>query len=304
MPTMAIDLDGKRDRLWSERNKAEAQQGYPLRDEITKETRGRLIREILALACSRVKRVPFHSEIAEKLNRRFGKTGAGHPFRSDNFELEAVDYATHDRFLDMLEICADTIWENREDRSDLDLLQSLLADDLSAFRLTLVPNSEGQGERVHVIHLDNKHLHRDIVDRTFELTRVAELASAQGDYADAWKHYSKGNLDNALTDAHKAVESACKAVVKKINPASTPDHMQFGLLIGLLVQHDVIPQQLNHVCGQLEQIFRGAGSLRNQAGAAHGSLNPTSPEASVALLGLRLSGTLIAFLGERWLQMK
>lgn len=100
------------------------------------------------------------------------------------------------------------------------------------------------------------------------------------------------------------MESACKAVVKKRAPSSTPENMQFSPLVTLLVQHDVIPQQLNHVCGQLEQIFRGAGSLRNQAGAAHGSLNPTSPEASVALLGLRLSGTLIAFLAERWLQIR
>ena len=143
-----------------------------------------------------------------------------------------------------------------------------------------------------------------LTNRTFELTRLAEFASAQGDYADAWKHYSTGNLDNALTDAHKAVESACKAVIKKADPTSTPENMQLRPLVDNLVCLNIIPQGLTHVCGQLEQIFRSAGTLRNQAGAAHGSLDVTSPEASVALLGLRLSGTLIAFLAERWIQVE
>jgi len=299
---MGIDLEGKRDRLWSERNKVDAQQGYPLRVAVSTEVRGRLIREIAALAYSRVKRVPFHGEIVDLLNRRFGTTGAGHSFRWDALELEVTEYASLDRFLDILEICADMIWENRREPSDLDLFQSLLADDLSAFRLTLV--GSGETERVQVMHLDNEHLHRAITDRTFELTRLAEFASAQGDYADAWRHYSKGDLDDAVSNAGKAVESACKVVVKKVDPASTPENENLGPLVGMLKANGVFAPALTHVTTQLEQIFRGSGKIRNQAGAAHGSLDPSSPEASVALLALRLSGTLISFLAERLSQMQ
>jgi hypothetical protein len=67
------------------------------------------------------------------------------------------------------------------------------------------------------------------------------------------------------------------------------------------VQKDVIPSAMTSIATHLEQIFRASGGLRNQAGNGdHGSVDLTTPEASVALLALRLSGTLIAFLAERW----
>lgn len=289
-----------------ERKKLEAQQGNPVHYGVGAATRLRILREVVTRSWYRNssgQSVSFMSALVADCNRVFDEA----PSRRSAFDVHSLeremDAADIDEFLQFLELCAARIVRHKTDaRADLEVVQSLLADDLSAWRMVNVGSE--RAPRIQVQVIDVPHLHTVLTDRTFELTRIAELASAQNDYADAWKHYSAGNLDNALTDAHKAVESACKAIVKKVDPNSTPDNMQFGPLVGLLVQHDVIPQQLNHVCGQLEQIFRGAGSLRNQPGAAHGSLNPTSPEASVALLGLRLSGTLIAFLAERWLQIK
>jgi hypothetical protein len=46
-----------------------------------------------------------------------------------------------------------------------------------------------------------------------------------------------------------------------------------------------------------------SGVVRNVAGTGHGSVDLSSPEATVALMGLRLSGTFVWFLAERYAQM-
>lgn len=55
---------------------------------------------------------------------------------------------------------------------------------------------------------------------------------------------------------------------------------------------------------QLAALYQHSGALRNAAGVAYGSLDLEGPQASVALLGLRLSGTHVSFLAERWPQMR
>jgi hypothetical protein len=70
--------------------------------------------------------------------------------------------------------------------------------------------------------IDNEHLHTVIVDRTFELTRITEFASAQRDYAEAWMHFSRGDFDDALVNAHKAFESAAKVIIKRVDPHDMP----------------------------------------------------------------------------------
>jgi hypothetical protein len=128
-----------------------------------------------------------------------------------------------DEFLQALEICVSYIVRYRANPlTDVNVLQSILADDLSAFRI--VDTGKGNEPRYQVQRIDNKHLHTVITDRTFELTQIAGLASAQGDYADAWRHYSRGDFDDAAMNAGKAVESACKAVIKKLDPTSAPEN--------------------------------------------------------------------------------
>ncbi len=305
---MNLKLDGDRARLYAERKKVEAQQGNPIHEGVTRGTRARMMREVISRAVFQDKVgnwVSFIPYLLKDIGRVFGYVPGGQVILVEsNLEGMATD-STLDEFFQILELSAARLVKHRSDaQSDLDVLQSLLADDLSAFRFV---NVGGEGGRavIHVQKIDNEHLHKEITDRTFELTRVAELASAQNDYADAWRHYRKGDLDDAVSNAGKAVESACKAVIKKVDPASTPENLNLGPLVTLLVQRDIIPAATSNVAAQLEQIYRASGGLRNQAGTgAHGSVDLTTPQASVALLALRLSGTLIAFLAERWLQIK
>ena len=304
---MTLTQDGSRNRYYAERKKVEATRGNPVHEGVNENTRHRIAEEIMARTLyydGRNRVCDFADAMYDELNRvyqlPFEKRFASHSFVSK--VCDCWGFSTDD-FLQVLEVAVEHFNRHRKNPTvDINVLQSLLADDGSIFRL--VDTGASNQPQYQVQRIDNKHLHTVVTDRTFELTTIAAFASAQNDYADAWKHYSKGDLDDAVTNAGKAVESACKIVVKKVDPNTTPDNLRLGPLVGELVRLNVIPPQMQNISNHLEQIFRGSGSLRNQAGTAHGSLDPTSPEASVALLGLRLSGTLIAFLAERWLQLK
>jgi hypothetical protein len=288
---MSIDLEGDRTRYFHERVHKDAHQGDPLHPDVSLEARHRLVRDIEAIMYTLASQQKLINRVREHTHRVFGHT-------KSETSLE------RDQFLTFLEIAVGYICAQAGSRDPqfydehVYELQSILADDHCSFRF-VETGLKDPHRRFQIQQIDNKHLHEVIVDRTFELTRDAPFASAQGDYADAWKSYSKGDLDDAVFKAGRAVESACKIVVKAKDPQSTPENINLGPLVNELVRLNVIPQQLTHVCGQLEQIFRNSGTLRNQAGTGHGALVPTSPEATVALFALRQSGTLISFLAER-----
>jgi hypothetical protein len=301
---MPLDLDGNRPIYFHERVANEQRQGYPLHEDVSLNARRRLFREIEARANAvfhgQSRAVPFVNGIIQEIRVVLGNDY----FHPTDFATHCPDWPLHS-FLTALEISANVLYRMKRLTGDIEVLQSVLRDDLSVFRFRDVGTRPDLSDKFQIQKIDNEHLHREVVDRTFELTRVGELAAAQGDYADAWKHYSKGDLDDAVSNAGKAVESACKAVIKKVDPASTPDNLNLGPLVTLLVQKNVIPSAMAAIATHLEQIYRASGGIRNQAGTgAHGSVHPTTPEESVALLGLRLSGTLISFLAERWLQIK
>lgn len=296
---MNIGHEGFRKRYFHERAKVEAQVGNPIRREVTADTRARLVREIRSMT-------DYQDD--------FGQWKDFEPrmFAEINRVLDAnlsivglarcAERAGTEEFLTILEIAVDHIWRYRKSSVDVLRLQSLLTDDLSAYRFDNVGSAEYPS--FQIILVDNEHLHTEIVDRTFELTREAAFASAQRDYAEAWKHYRKGDADDALVNAHKAVESAMKLVIKRVDPMSTPENMQTNQLVPLLVQLDVLPSRLQNLVVGLNQIFMNSGSLRNSAGTGHGSVDLSSPEATVALMALRMSGTLVSFLVDRYEQMK
>ncbi len=294
-------LDGTRKRLWSERKRVEEieadGEGNPLHAGVTVPTRQRIMREIMSwlsrCPTDTVKSVARRNHFADHVEVKLGerlrtKTSCMHVDHSD---------MTTDEFLDVLELAANYMWLARRMPSNIDEINSLLADDRSRYRLRNVGTV--QVANYEVQHIDNKHLHTEVVDRTFELTSLAEFASAGRDYAEAWKHYSRGDLDDAVTNAAKAVESACKVAVSRIDPKADVADSKLGTLIVRMMELDIIPSQLQTVASALSTIFQNSGVLRNRPGVAHGSLGLESPEATTALLALRMSGSLVSFLAAR-----
>jgi hypothetical protein len=297
---MTLDLEGTRPRFFHERARIDELQGNPLHRNVTSEARQRLVRELQSLAYTLGINGPRQSilPIIEADVRRI----LGNDYTVSEYQVVEWGWPA---FLSFLEISAGNLYFYRRLLSDIHALQSILRDDFSSFRFRDVGTSLDLKDKFQLQLIDNEHLHREVTDRTFELTRVADLESAQRDYAEAWKHYAKGDLDDALVNAHKAFESAAKVIIKRVDPASTPENMQTNRLVPELVRLEIIPGNgFATLVDNLRMLFQNAGTLRNQAGTGHGSIDLAGPEASIALMGLRLAGTFIAFFAERWAQLQ
>lgn len=300
---MPLDHEGNRRRYFSERLRADENADSPLRDSISTATRHRLYKEIESFT-ERVIINGASSSFTYLISEELEKIYAGsHPQRSlANVLLMPSSQGGDAEVFTALEVSAEIIWRLHHSYAPIQRLQSILKDDCSVWRFRNVGTEEMPEFQIQ--RIDPPHLHREIVDRAFELTRLTAFAAAQRDYADAWRHYSRGDFDDAVVNAGKAVESACKIVIKRVDSTQTPDNLQLGPLVTFLGQLDILPTRMQAVYSSLHAIFASSGSLRNAAGNAHGSLTLSGPEESVTLLALRLSGSLITFLAERHEQMK
>lgn len=186
---MNIRQDGERARYYLERKTVQEQAGNPIHHGVSEKARLRIMKEVRWRSGYRDgfgNWVNFMRLLAADCNRVFESPITGlTEFSERTLDLQA-EAAETDEFLQLLELCAARIVQHRGDSAvtDLEVLQSVLADDLSAYRLVNVGTKTVP--RIHVQVIDNPHLHAVLTDRTFELTRIAELAAAQNDYADAW----------------------------------------------------------------------------------------------------------------------
>lgn len=280
---MPIAPDGKRQRYFHERTQRENSQGSPVHAGVSAAARKRIVTEISYLAYSAQNRYgewsSFLGEICTELRLIF--PGHSHLARISEPAFSIVEHIpTTDIFLSAMEICINHIYRHRNSYDDLNRIQSLLADDFSLFRIRESSEKDEDTPLFIIQRVDNEHLQQEIVDRTFELTSNSRFQVAQRDYSEAWKHYSKGDFDDALVNAHKAFESAAKISIKAIDSNRNPDQLQTNQLISHLRDLHIIPSRLETIADNLTAIFRSAGTLRNAAGTGHGSLSLSGPEAS------------------------
>jgi len=149
-------------------------------------------------------------------------------------------------------------------------------------------------KRYHVRRIDSEVLHREIVDRTFQITRAPEFVAADEHYQTAWKHYSKGDHADAITNAAKAMESALKVVLAKMDSTIRTDNLSASDLFRELFNRDFLPETMRPVLKQLRTIYeQAAPPLRNDT--AHGDVKVFAPDGPLTLLVLNLVGSLIVF---------
>lgn len=144
----------------------------------------------------------------------------------------------------------------------------------------------------------NDTIHREAVDRAFELTRAPAFQAADGHYREAWKQYSRGGphgSSNAIRDAGKALESTAKVLVQKLNPGEATARMTGPEAVKAVFKSGVLPPSMAELRGKLSALYEQTTfPVRNDE--AHGGVEATAPPASLALLVLNLTGALILFL--------
>lgn len=291
----------ERRRLFHERAELEERQqrGDPiLFDEIPRTARGKIARWILDRLCPRQE---MQSDIVDRLCRSKGVGSLDGWQASDQLWRFAHD-APVPEFWSMVEAAADVAAVARRTHGALieflggiHHLNVLFGDEFLGYRI-----AETEVGAYDIRRIDNELLHREVVDRTFEITRHAEFVTANADYAEAWKHYSKGDFDDAIVNAGKALESAQKVLLRKLD-ANADVNQPAAKLTQALFDAGVLPAKLETCLAQVRAICaQTVPPLRNAPGVGHGSADLTGPEAALALLVLNLTGSIIVFLVQAY----
>ena len=126
-----------------------------------------------------------------------------------------------------------------------------------------IQDSEWRIVNCYVLKMDSAFLHEHVHSKLTALMREIGANGALDEFTEAVHKLQQGELKNAITAAHKSVESAMKTVlgVTRAKP---------GQLIQRTIESGVIPEYYDGFCKNFEQILVAAGKERNLEGRGHG----------------------------------
>jgi len=149
-----------------------------------------------------------------------------------------------------------------------------------------------------IIRIDNKMLHAEAVDRTFQLLREQPYHNVNTEYLTAHDHFRHGRAADCLTWALKAFESIMKVVADQ-NKWQYDKGATAKTLIQLLFDKHFFPPYLsNAMAGMRTFLESSMPTIRNkQGGHGSGSTANVVPN-SLAQYMLYLTGSTINWIVE------
>ncbi|TCK80889.1 STM4504/CBY_0614 family protein [Albibacterium bauzanense] len=147
-----------------------------------------------------------------------------------------------------------------------------------------------------IIRIDSKHLHKEIINKTINLTNNELFTNANEEYLSALQHLKAEKNKEALNDALKAFESTLKIIFDNFD-WSYESNATSSKLLDICFQNELIPKYLaTHFTGLRATLSSGIPTIRNKNGAhGQGSKAITVPN-SLAIYAIYLTGTSINYL--------
>jgi hypothetical protein len=150
-----------------------------------------------------------------------------------------------------------------------------------------------------VMLVDIDYLHRELQANAVRLFREQEIGGALEEYQEALNDLTAGEAKDAISKAHKSVESVMKAVLQ------TDEPLRFGQLLARLVASGIIPPYYEDFCKNFEQIVLAVGKERNLPGRAHGQGRLPAPvSTTLAEFAVNLAGAMNVFIVKNWIETK
>jgi HEPN domain-containing protein len=150
----------------------------------------------------------------------------------------------------------------------------------------------------NVMLVDSEYLHGEVRAKTIQLLEESEVKGALEEYQDAVSDLMSGETKDAVTKAHKSVESVMKAVLE-VNEG------RFGQLLSALIKSDVIPDYYEGFLKNFEQLALGIVKERNLPARGHGQgKRSIKVSRSLAEFAVNLAGSINVFIIKHWMETK
>jgi hypothetical protein len=161
-----------------------------------------------------------------------------------------------------------------------------------------------QFENRHVIRVDSKLTHAEIIKPALRLLTAPIFAKANDDFMTAHRHYRTSEFKDCVTASHRAFESMLKAIcdVEKWEYAKGDGSSELVTKVNTkgLFTHDFDRSFTAYIA----MLKTGLPAVRNDAGGHGEGLAAAAVTAQIARFALNLTASYMLFLGESYDAMK
>ncbi len=150
-----------------------------------------------------------------------------------------------------------------------------------------------------IVRIDSPLLNAEVVEPALRLLHEHAFAGAEAEMIEAFKHFRHRDIDPALTEAGKAVESTIKSIAKLQGwDGELKGDETLGQLTSFILKKELAPSWLQPHFAGLANAIGGVGNVRNKYGP-HGDGHEVRevPE-HFAAYAIHLAASNIVFLVE------
>jgi hypothetical protein len=153
------------------------------------------------------------------------------------------------------------------------------------------------------IRMDSKYLHAKVTKKTLTLLSDDFFKTPLEEFIAAHEHYRHKRYGEAITLANSAFESVIKLITGK--RSGDASQLIAELNKTRISGEPIIPPFYDGFQTELKKLLQALPTTRNKFGAAHGKGDePLEVDKSYSAFALHLAGTYIAFLVERFEELK
>jgi hypothetical protein len=183
--------------------------------------------------------------------------------------------------------------------------QQTVADSLEEINRRFEQHAVGyQFENRHIIRVDSKITHAEIIKPALSLLAAPSFAKANDDFMTAHRHYRANEFKDCVTAAHRAFESMLKAICDiekwEYGKGDGASELVSKVTTKGLFTHD-FDRSFTAYVGMLKA---GLPAVRNDAGGHGEGLEASAVTAQIARFALNLTASNMLFIGESYEALK
>jgi hypothetical protein len=157
-----------------------------------------------------------------------------------------------------------------------------------------------QFENRHIIRVDSKLVHAEVIKPALALLTAPEFAKANDDFMTAHRHYRASEFKDCVTAANRAYESMMKAICDTEHWAYGKGDGAAELVTNLTSQGLFTHAFDRSFTAYVAMLKAGLPAIRNDAGGHGEGLAAAAVTAEIARFAINLTATNILFLGETY----
>ena len=149
----------------------------------------------------------------------------------------------------------------------------------------------------HIIRVDNKLTHQEIVKPSLHLLTDKRFLSANDEYLKAHEAYKNGNSKEVFINCCSSLESVMKIIIG-LNNWEMPRSSTSSLLIDTLIENKFFKPYYSNILNNLKEVISITSRIRNKEGGHGAGIEELCSDMSLMTYVINITASTILFLME------